>query len=220
MNCFCIKWHRDNNHGTKHWFFKDLFCSSLQLFVLILSLVQRSDVESEWTVLECTGTLALTDSKCVDNVYSRCARSVWIKNHGTNMQKGVLKALLWTHVNRGVLQRWFRMCFCCFFSVFRLTQLISIVPETPYSTMQQMSGLPFWKLAFSPLLTDSTSKGQTAVFSPQLRLDTPGPRKRIQALTDPRRARIWIQQKNKTCVLKTIFSNMIKCGDNPRNSWW
>lgn len=23
----------------------------------------------------------------VDNVYSRCARSVWIKNHGTNMQR-------------------------------------------------------------------------------------------------------------------------------------
>lgn len=30
----------------------------------------------------------------VDNVYSRCALSVWIKNHGTNMQKSVLKALL------------------------------------------------------------------------------------------------------------------------------
>lgn len=47
-------------------------------------------------ILECTGTLALTDSKVCRycNVYSRCARSVWIKNHGTNMQKGVLKALL------------------------------------------------------------------------------------------------------------------------------
>lgn len=56
-------------------------------FILLYSKV----IWSKTKTLECTATLALA---VMYIMYSRCAHSVWIENHGTNMQKSVSKALL------------------------------------------------------------------------------------------------------------------------------
>jgi hypothetical protein len=62
------------------------------------------------------------------------------KNQGTNMQKGVLKALLLTNVNRSELGGDSECVFCyfLFFFLFFFMQPINIVPETtkPHPTPQ------------------------------------------------------------------------------------